>query len=153
MHNAANLLLLAVKLLMRLSRIGSVSTESFINPPEYFSFVYAMYWIYLIIHISHLVIQSLQICKICVYHKIRKFRCAWYNCSLYKIYIHVYVYLPIYALKKLFSEGKKWRIFLSNSGNLVLQMLFQVGRTIRKYIKSWLSDSFSFLQSCSEEIH
>lgn len=110
MHNAANLLLLAVKLLMRLSRIGSVSTKSFINPPKYFSFVYVKYWIYLIIYILHLVIQSLQICKTCVYHK-RKFRCAWYNCSLYKIYIHVYLYLPVYVLKKLFGEGKKWRIF------------------------------------------
>lgn len=111
MHNAANLLLLAVKLLMRLSRIGSVSTESFINPPEYSSFVYVMYWIYLIICISHLVIQCLQVCKICVYHKRRKFRCAWYNCSLYKIYIHVYVCLPVYVLTKLFGEGKRWRIF------------------------------------------
>lgn len=151
MHNAANLLLLAVKLLMRLSRIGSVSTESFINPPKYFSFVYAKYWIYLIIYILHLVIQSLQICKTCVYHK-RKFRCAWYNCSLYKIYIHVYVYLPVYVLKKLFGEGKRWRIF-SNSGNSMLQMLFQVRRTIRRYIRSWMSGSLSFLQSCSEEIH
>ena len=152
MHNAANLLLLAVKLLMRLSRIGSVSTESFINPPKYFSFVDAKYWIYLIIYILHLVIQSLQICKTCVYHK-RKFRCAWYNCSLYKIYIYMSMSICLYTYLKNYSVKVKGWGYFSNSGNSMLQMLFQVRRTIRKYIRSWMSDSLSFLQSCSEEIH
>ena len=152
MHNTANLLLLAVKLLMRLSRIGSVSTESFINPPEYLSFVYTMYWIYLIICISHLVIQCLQVCKICVYHKRR-------NSDVHDIIVlcikFIYMSMSIcrYTYLQNYSVKVKGGGYFSNSGNSVLHMLFQVGRTIRKYIGSWMSGSLSFLQSCSDETH
>lgn len=61
--------------------------------------------------------------------------------------ICLYTYLKNYSVKV------KGGGYFSNSGNSMLQMLFQVRRTIRKYIRSWMSDSLSFLQSCSEEIH
>lgn len=57
LHNVANLLLLAVKLLMRLSGIRPVSLESFINIPQKCSFIYG-YVVYLIICTSPLAIHS-----------------------------------------------------------------------------------------------
>lgn len=57
LHNVANLLLLAVKLLMRLSGIRPVSLESFINFPQKCSFVYG-YVAYLIICTSPPAIHS-----------------------------------------------------------------------------------------------
>lgn len=106
LHNVANLLLLAVKLLMRLSGIGPLSLKSSINLPKHFSFIYG-YVLTILDYISHLIIHNFS--KFVKFVLIIKNKIQSNNVhgKFFLCMIYICLCLSLYPSNRLLGESKQ----------------------------------------------